>query len=303
MDYIIIILIFGFIFIMFGLNPFMSKHKNKRMLKIFNKFNNMDADQAVAIGPKHFYSISNTTISKCNKINGKMIARWINTYDQKLHHITHLNSGVIVGKYLYCVNNPPSSKHGKKKHGKVKGEIYTFEFIDDIKKNGGNNTIEIFDCKNLEHINTIQVKCKGVLKYGSLTWIDCCKSDWWGCFSFYGKMNKHTTLVNFKIDETNNEINILDKWKFPEQVLKIFYPYSCSGCSISNSFLFCTTQNRKQIYVLTIDKSNNCLKYVDMKDSYFTGQGIGWDRYSKKKILWGIDNSVFGSYIVSTYYL
>lgn len=320
MDYIIIMLAIGFIFFLFGIDPFASnnKHKNKNKdnrkyhyieyFKEFKRYDNIDARQAVAVGSKHFYSISNITISKCKKTTGQMVCRWINTCDQNLHHITHLNCGVIVGKYLYCVNNPPFSKfkkNKKKKHKtKIVPENYVFEPMDDNKnfdrQDEEIDTIEIFNHKSLEHIATIKVKCNGMLRYGSLTWIDYYKGVWWGCFSFYGKNNKYTTLVNFKIDKKTRTIKILYRWKFSQNVLKEIYPYSCSGCSIKDDVFFCTTRNKKEIQALIFDKSKNNLKYVDTIDSDFTGEGISWDRYSKENILWGIDASILGPSVIAT---
>lgn len=267
MDYFLIILIGFFFFILFGINPFF---KNHEPFTSINKFFNSDATQAVAIGQKHFYAISNKSISKCKKSDGQIIDRWVSSIESM-----HLNSGVIVGKYLLCANNPPFENI------KISHEKHLKRPITNI------DTIEIFNHKTMEHVRTIYIKMSGLLRLGSFTWIDFYEDNWWGAFAFYGNFAKYTTLVRFTIDWKNDKIKILEKWEFPKKIIKNFYPYSNSGCSIKDDIFYCTGHDKKEIYLMKFDK--NRLLYSNTIPSKNTGQGISWDRYTDKNILYTID--------------
>ncbi len=98
-----------------------------------------EAKQAVAVDRKYFYVINNSTITKHDKKNGKLLAKWDGTGEG----ITHLNSGVVIRGRLYCAtsNYPGSPMAG---------------------------SVEIFDASSLKHIGNHSF---GIYT-GSLTWTD-----------------------------------------------------------------------------------------------------------------------------------
>lgn len=82
------------------------------------------AKQAVAVDKDYFYVINNSSITKHNKENGKLIASWDGTQEGIL---THLNSGIVIGGKLYCAHsNYPQEPMA--------------------------SSIEVFDTQTLEHI-------------------------------------------------------------------------------------------------------------------------------------------------------
>lgn len=221
------------------------------------------AGQGVAVDAKHFYAISNTEISKCDKSSGKVISTWhADIKNEAYKHFKHLNSGTVVEGRLYCAH----SRYG----------------IDP-----NDNTIEIWNVaeEDLEHERTIHLP----RKYGSLTWIDR-DSDhsWWMCFAVYGKdKNKDTTLVRYQYK--NGEFAEVRSWTFPEEVTGLWGEMSCSGGSWGpDGYLYTTGHDNNEAYVLEVDTAGR-LKYVRTEKGVgFFGQAIAWDRFSKEPILWGI---------------
>lgn len=222
--------------------------------------------QGVAVDEKYFYAISNTIIIKCDKETGKVIATWQADRKEKAYeHFTHLNSGTVVEGRLYCAHSRYS-----------------------VDPNDG--TVEIWNVEKegLKHEDTIHMP----RKHGSLTWIDR-HSDhsWWMCYAVYGKKrNKNTKLVKYQYRDKKF---IEDKsWFFPKEVVANWGDMSCSGGSWGpDGYLYTTGHDHSRAYVLEVDKTNK-LSYVRTeKDVGFFGQGIAWDRFSKKPVLWGIDKS------------
>lgn len=199
-------------------------------------FWNKDAHQAIAVSKNYFYAISNKSISKCDKITGKVVKRY-KSDDSNMH----LNSGTIIGSQLFCANNPKNF-----------------------------NSIVVFS-KNLRIIKSFDID----IKNGSLTWIDINDGKWFGMVAFYKNQVHKTHLVQFNI--ANNKLIIKKKWFFPTSVTKRFYPYSCSGGSFKDNFLYCTGHDKKEIYVMSVVPNKQLLKHVKTIKSYSTGQGIDFD--------------------------
>ncbi len=119
---------------------------------IFKKFGVQEAKQAVAVDRNYFYVINNNTITKHNKKDGTLVAKWDGTNEG----ISHLNSGVVIKGRLYCAssNYPDSPMAG---------------------------SVEIFDASTLKHIGNHSF---GIYT-GSLTWIDRYKGYWFAGFAHY----------------------------------------------------------------------------------------------------------------------
>jgi hypothetical protein len=222
--------------------------------------------QGVAVDDKYFYAISNTVIIKCDKETGKVIATWqANRKEKAYEHFLHLNSGTVVDGRLYCAH----SRYGVDPN-------YC--------------TVEIWNVEGegLEHEETIDMP----RKHGSLTWIDRDRDNsWWMCYAVYGeKKNKNTKLVKYQYRD--KKFIEVESWFFPEEVIDNWGDMSCSGGSWGpDGYLYTTGHDYSRAYVLEIDK-NNKLSYVRTeKDVGFFGQGIAWDRFSNKPVLWGIDKN------------
>ena len=224
------------------------------------------ASQGVAVDEKYFYAISNTRIVKCDKGTGKVIATWQANRREKAHeHFKHMNSGTVIEGRLYCAH----SRYG------VDPNDCTVE-IWNVEKEG------------LKHEETIHMP----RTHGSLTWIDRHNDgSWWMCYAVYGKdNNKDTKLVKYQYKD--GKFMEVENWVFPKEVVSNWGGMSCSGGSWGpDGHLYTTGHDHAKAYVLKVDKTNR-LSYVRTeKDVGFFGQGIAWDRFSNKPVLWGIDKS------------
>ncbi|MDD7983563.1 hypothetical protein PQO01_01195 [Lentisphaera marina] len=232
-----------------------SSKSNKVLKKIPIK-----ASQGVAVDEHYFYAISNTKITKHNKLNNKLVATW-HARGEKFKHFKHMNSGTVIEGKLYCAHS---------------------RFAVDP----NDCTVEIWDVKGkvLVHERSISLP----RKYGSLTWIDRSPDGfWWMCYAVYGKDNHRTKLVKYRYDK--NEFVEVESWFFPKVVIAQWGRWSCSGGSWGkDKLLYTTGHDHNRAYVLSIDK-NNQLTYVRTEDKLgFYGQAIAWDRSSKTPLLWGI---------------
>ncbi|MBM4027194.1 MAG: hypothetical protein FJ280_17575 [Planctomycetes bacterium] len=219
--------------------------------------------QGVAVDEKHFYAISNTTISKHDKATGAVKVTWrADTKNEAFRHFTHMNSAVALEGKLYCA------------HSRYPADP-------------NDNSLEIFDIRQdrLEHEKTIRLP----RRHGSLTWADRHEDgSWWVCYAVYGKENnRNTTLVQCRWE--NEGFAEVRTWKFPAEVVAQWGSMSCSGGSWGpDGYLYTTGHDDAKVHVLTIDPAGD-LKYVRTEEGVgFHGQAIAWDRFSDPPVLWGI---------------
>lgn len=223
--------------------------------------------QGVAVDDAFFYVISNTSVYKYKKGDGKMVA----FFDGKKGGILkHLNGGVVLNGKLYCAHsNFPDSPMA--------------------------SSIEIFDTRTMQHIGNHSFGLFG----GSVTWIDEKEGYWWVAFANYngnhsseGRDNRWTQLVKF----TRNWEKV-SSWIYPVNVLEAFAPYSNSGGTWSrNGELYVTGHDRRELYVLKIPASGFTLQHVRTIPIINNGQGIALDRSAKtEEIIYAVsreENSV-----------
>lgn len=219
--------------------------------------------QGVAVDGGFFYAISNTSIDKCDKQTGEVVATW--AADKRLaaqKHFKHLNSGTVVGAKLYAAHS-------------------RFPLAPN------DCSVEIWDIsgKGLDHVQSIHMPAG----HGSLTWIDRHKDgSWWMCYAVYGKTkNKQTKLIKYRYED--GQFSELKTYSFPNEVVARWGSMSCSGGSWGpDGLLYTTGHDHAEAYVLDIDAEGG-LKYLRTeKDMGFYGQGIAWDRFAKAAVLWGI---------------
>ncbi len=221
-----------------------------------------EARQGVAVDASYFYVINNSSITKHQKSDGALVKKWDGTEEGI---ITHLNSGIIIDGKLYCANsNYPESPMA--------------------------SSIEIFDPGTLNHIGNHSF---GIYA-GSATWVDHYDGYWWVGFAHYigrgstaGKDNRWTTLIKFDL-----EWRQVASWVFPKEVIKAFGTRSNSGGTWGkNGLLYCTGHDESQIYVLKLPDKGFTLQLVQTLPANIHGQGIAWDHWSEKKLLYGIIKS------------
>ncbi|HRP57054.1 hypothetical protein [Agriterribacter sp.] len=217
--------------------------------------------QGVAVDASFFYAISNTSVYKFEKADGRMVSLF---NGKKEGILKHLNSGIVRNGRLYCAHsNFPESPMA--------------------------SSIEIFDIRTMQHIGNHSFGLAG----GSVTWIDEKDGYWWVAFANYsgrrsaeGRDNRWTHLVKF-----TKKWERVASWIYPENVLNRFAPYSNSGGVWNrNGELYVTGHDRKEIYVLQIPRSGYTLQHSRTIQTVNGGQGIASDKSEKKReILFGVD--------------
>jgi hypothetical protein len=210
--------------------------------------------QGIAVDKDFFYVITNNSIFKYNKKEGRMVGN----FDGKKEGILkHLNSGIVIKNRLYCAHsNFPDSPMA--------------------------SSVEIFDTGTMKHIGSHSFGLFG----GSATWIDEKDGYWWVTFANYngkhtseGRDNRWTQLVKFTKDW-----KAVESWVYPKNVLDLFAPFSSSGGTWSRTgYLYTSGHDRKEIYVLKIPASGYTLQYIKTIPIINNGQGMAIDRSSKKE--------------------
>lgn len=201
------------------------------------------AHQGVAVDANSIFSISSREISRHQKSDGKLLDTWKGPKDS---HIRHLNSGVVIQGKLFCAHSNWPQKLLK-------------------------NTVEVFDAKNLKHLETL--KFPGTP--GAINWIDRRQGKWWIAFAFYGELEnvRKTYLARY-----DDDWNLEKKWTFPDSVLKRFLPYSNSGGAWGpNGLIYTTGHDRRELYVMRVSDSDSVLEHVETLTAPIAGQGIAWD--------------------------
>ena len=210
--------------------------------------------QGIAVNKDFFYVITNNSIFKYNKKEGRMVGN----FDGKKEGILkHLNSGIVIKNRLYCAHsNFPDSPMA--------------------------SSVEIFDTGTMKHIGSHSFGLFG----GSATWIDEKDGYWWVTFANYngkhtseGRDNRWTQLVKFTKDW-----KAVESWVYPKNVLDLFAPFSSSGGTWSHTGnLYTSGHDRKEIYVLKIPTSGYTLQYIKTIPIINNGQGMALDRSNKKE--------------------
>ena len=216
------------------------------------------AVQAAAADEQFAYAISNSKVAQYDRKTGEL--KKLSTGDAE-----HLNSGWIWKGKIYCAHsNFPKlpEKSDLRVYGPDTGKL----------------TIHHSFTKSL----------------GSLTWAirDPENKFWWCCFAYYQKDNSKTYLA--KMDD---EFKELQRWSFPEKVVRDWDNASASGGIWDGTTLLVTHHHFKVLYRLKVPKEGDILDFVEALSSPFPGQGIAYDPVTKglvgihrpdKKILFAI---------------
>lgn len=225
------------------------------------KFFAEEARQGVAVDENYIYVIGNREIGKYDKKTTEIVAQW---KDEEGGKFIHMDSGVIVDGKLYCAHSN-----------------YPYFPM--------TSSIEIFDPKTLEHIETHSF---GIYR-GSCTWVDYYNGFWWAAFAHYNKWRdstnadvRYTSVVKF--DDHWREV---ESWTFPKEVFTRFGEMSNSGGSWGpDGLLYCTGHDNNEVYGLKIPDTGSVLELVRVIQIESFGQGIAWDR-SDPNFIYGIIKS------------
>lgn len=225
-------------------------------LRVVKRFPAPEATQAVAVDSRYFYAIGNATIGKYDKQTGSRVAVW-----QELPggRVAHLNSGIILGRELYCAHsNYPELPM--------------------------TSSLEVFDTERMTHTRSLPLP-SGL---GSATWVERKDDDWWVAFAHYagrggepGKGPEHSTLVHF-----DSEWRQRYAWSFPSAVIARWDGMSSSGGVWIGDRLYTTGHHTREIYVLGMPTSGNELRLREILPVESEGQGIAFD--AEAKLLYSI---------------
>ena len=221
--------------------------------RVLRRYPAPEASQAVAVDAGHFYAIGNAAIGKYEKATGRRIAGW---QEQTGGHIAHLNSGIVVGRELYCAHS---------NYPELPME----------------SSIEVFDTARMTHARTIPLPAGR----GSATWIERAENGWWVTFAHYagkggepGKGPEATTLVRFDAQWRPERA-----WSYPASVVSRWDSMSSSGGVLAGPRRFLTTgHHATELYVLDAPESGSELQLHAIVPIESEGQGIAFDRDAQR---------------------
>ncbi len=227
-----------------------------------------DAFQAVAVDATHFYAVNNFSIGRHDKDSGELQGSW-DGVSAKSGPIIHLDSAMVYEGLLYAAHsNFPQWPMA--------------------------SSIEVWDVQSMQHLRSHAF----VDPLGSMTWLDRYDGFWWGGFGNYDRiipprLQAYGETANTVVVKMDDEFNILEQWRLPEELLPRLRPMSNSGGSWgSDGYLYLTGHDHPEIYVMTIPESGAVLRWeTTVMVEGFDGQGIAWDRDELSPILWGISRA------------
>ncbi len=225
--------------------------------RVLRRFPAAEASQAVAVDGSYFYAIGNSAIGKYDKATGQLAARWEGAPDGR---IAHLNSGVVLGRELYCAHS-------------------------NYPRTPMESSIEVFDTERMVHIRSMPLPAG----HGSATWVDYGDGAWWVTFAHYsgrggepGKGSDATRLVRFDNDWRQDKV-----FSFPKEVVARWGTRSSSGGTLTGPRVFHTTgHDATELYVLKVPRFGRTLALRQIVRMDSEGQGIAMDR--SERLLYGI---------------
>lgn len=222
-----------------------------------SRFPSAAARQAVAVGPRHVYAINNTAWVKYT-LAGDSVGAWNDTPGSPLKH---MNSGVVVGRRLYCA------------HSNYPGLPMS-------------SSVEIFDTRTLRHAGSVSFG----IETGSCTWVLPARRGWYVFFAHYENKSRQPGCgVGWsQLVEYDKRWRKLRAWVLPAELLSRVRPYSLSGAVLVGNVFYCTGHDARECYLLRIPAKGSALEWVGTVPIPFGGQGIAMDRDGG---LWGISRT------------
>tara|TARA_R110001592_G_scaffold148471_3_gene373347 strand:- start:38914 stop:40548 length:1635 start_codon:yes stop_codon:yes gene_type:complete len=222
------------------INLFTNNTKKEPGWKTIKEWPSSDARQAAAATKQHIFAINNHSISKYDRKSGSFIA------SKDYPNTKHLNSGFLSEGLLYCAhsnypNQPDSS------------------------------SIRLIDPKTLALTQTINLR----KSEGSLTWIVKSNGFWYALFAYYGEDNHLSYLARM-----NENWEVLQKWTFPDSLIKEMGKMSISGGVAWDKGFLVTGHDEKLLYYIKLPETGDNLNFIKQYEAPFTGQGIALDPWT-----------------------
>ncbi len=208
-----------------------------------------EARQAVAVDEQFFYAIGDAVIGKYEKVTGRRVGEW---RGDAAGPVRHLNSGVVLGRELYCAHS-------------------NYPLTPMV------SSVEVFDTERMAHSRSIPLP-SGL---GSATWIEQGEGSWWVAFAHYsgkggepGKGPEATRLVRFTASWDR-----AGSWAFPATVVSRWDSMSSSGGALAAGRVFYTTgHHAPELYVVEVPETGEELRLRTIIRTETEGQGIALDR-------------------------
>lgn len=221
----------------------------------------IEARQAAAAGPEHFYGIGNHNLVKLRKDTGERVAEWVGPRGGP---IIHFNAGYVDGNELVLAHsNFPQLPMA--------------------------SSVEVHDAVTLAPIRSHSLG----IRPGSLTWAVRHKGRWWACFANYNSARGGMPGMDQRwthLGEFDDNWQMLRSWIFPPQVIATWGSSSSSGGDWGDDgLLYVTGHDEAELYVLRLPKQGVALEYLTTIDVPFEGQGWAWDRtVPGERVIYGI---------------
>lgn len=236
-------------------NIMAQKIDNNRDFRAVERFDAYYARQGVAVDKHHFYAIENNHITKFT-LAGDSVTTW---HEPDKDKIRHINSGFVKGNRLYCTHsNYPRVPMA--------------------------NSIEIFDTKDLQHIESISLG----IDVGSCVWVTPGKNCWYAFFAHYsggggepGKDASWSQLVKF-----DRKWRRMQAWILPKEIITQLHPHSLSGGVLVGDTFYCMGHDHERCYLIRLPKYGVHLEWVGVINVPIPGQAIAID---KNGDMWGIN--------------
>ncbi|MBL4573316.1 MAG: hypothetical protein JKY86_09615 [Gammaproteobacteria bacterium] len=232
---------------------------------IIERFDAVDAFQAVAVDADSFYAITNKRLTQHDKNTGRATQQ-SDENSQLSDALIHLDSGMVFEGKLYSA------------HSNYPGWPMT-------------SSIEVWDVATMEHIESHSF---GVM-LGSFTWLDRYNGSWWGAFANYdivqrGMTEPYGETYNTVIVQFDDDFEVVQSWSLPAEILRRMSPMSNSGGSWgSDGHLYLSGHDDPEIYVMALPETGPELDWLaTVRLLGLNGQGIAWDRTIDDNILWAI---------------
>jgi hypothetical protein len=233
-----------------------------RLLRTYDAPN---ASQGVGVDRSHFYTVSNTAITKHSRDTGAAVLQFAGADGGPL---IHLDSAAVHRGRLYASHSNYSESPMQ-------------------------SSIEVNDARSLRHVDTHSF---GVDR-GSLTWIDRAPDgSWWAAFAnydrvFHGEVYGRTN--NTQIVKMNDRFEVIEAFTIPREILDRFRPMSNSGGSWGpDGRLWITGHDLGETYVMEPPRAGSELRWIaTVRLPGVEGQGIAWDLSGPRPTLWTIKRS------------
>jgi hypothetical protein len=133
------------------------------------------------------------------------------------------------------------------------------------------------------------------INWGSLTWVDKYKDNWWAVFANYSRVFKpiqepYGNSYNTQLIKFGDGWQFQEGFIFPEEIIEKVKPMSISGGSWGrDGYLYVTGHDLREVYKVRLPEYGSILEPIKIIPFDCQGQGIAWDRSKANNIIYSID--------------